>query len=738
MGLACNIIRNGSGRIERVLAPNGMDSRLYGEALEATGSEEKALDAWATAYTPGFEAYYGNWENARVKEMYPLDANGEPRMYDVLGYLKKNNAVIGNLDREDVKEINNMMVASRRSNLGELLDDMEAFLTIDGRVSLNYNNMVESSLYTELEARRLMEDGVARTGVETQLQKILDFYRREEADDLPKEIEIFQQEQSTGWTISEPGYDRLGKAMAYTDGDVDLELRRVAGGVDAGLIPSRMKVSRMPALTELYESDPEFKNYVDTVYPRARRVQEVMTTAEGLEPIAPEYANLLNFSHPNPALEGRMREAIRRAIVENASREEMEDIERMASEFGIDVTGLADLYSMDRERARDFLASLDAALPTEGRGMDARAMETLAGDMESLLPSENAAEFLPAELEGKDVVRMRTGLSPIEVFERYGLLEVGENLYIRSTMDVSSDEVYDVLAETAVLDPGRFPSFAFPARFVRKGALDRDMLATEGTTEEVRESLRRYVLSMTDSFNSEGMVVSRLALGLPARPRFPTPLSVEHAAARLKASVGKRFNIQDTESLFEQRIRAKQEDGSLWDNFFKFVKFNSDGSMALTTDDPSTLRRMENELEGNLRDKIEAYALISNDPSWDNLFPREDLRPEEIADDARYIIYANHPRMIEEYKGDYEVVDGHPYIKNVYDNFIRIGQAVYIKVNETADGSIYDNPKGSALEISKKIFGGNPPSIPSDARGAEEPGIADTYDVDTSRLNLEC
>lgn len=738
MGLACNIIRNGSGRIERVLAPNGMDSRLYDEALEATGSEEKALETWATAYTPGFEAYYGNWENARVKEMYPLDGNGEPRMYDVLGYLRKNNAVIGNLDKEDVKEINNMMAASRRSNLGELLDDMEAFLTIDGRVSLNYNNMVESSLYTELEARRLMEDGAARMEAEAQLQKILDFYRREEADDLSKEIEVFQQEQSIGWTVSEPEYDRLGKSRTYTDGDVDLELRRVAGGMDANSIPLRIRRGRMPALTELYGSDPEFKNYVDTVYPRARRIQEVVVTAEGVEPITPEYANLLNFSHPNLALEGKMREAIRKAMIENASREEVEDIERMASEFGIDIVGLASLYELDKERARDFLASLDAALPVEGRGMDIQAMETLAGDMAYFLPSENAAEFLPAELEGKDVVRMRTGISPIEAFNRYGLLEVGENLYVRSTMDVSSDEVYDVLAETAVLDPGRFPLSAFPARFVKKGALNRDMLAAEGTTEEVRESLRRYVLSMADSFNSEGMVVSRLALGLPARPQFPTPLSVEHAAARLKASAGKRFNIQDAGSLFEQRIRAKQENGTLWNNFFKFVRFNSDGSITLATDDPSTLRRMENELEGDLKDKIETYALITNDPSWDNLFPREDLRPEEIADDARYIIYANHPRMLEEYKGDYEVVDGHPYIKNTYDNFIRIGQNVYIKVNETAEGSIYDNPKGSVLEISKKIFSGNPPSIPSDARGAEEPGITDTYDVDTSRLGLEC
>ena len=199
---------------------------------------------------------------------------------------------------------------------------------------------------------------------------------------------------------------------------------------------------------------------------------------------------------------------------------------------------------------------------------------------------------------------------------------------------------------------------------------------------------------MADSFNSEGMVVSRLALGLPARPRFPTPLSVEHAAARLKASVGKRFNIQDSESLFEQRTRAKQENGTLWNNFFKFVRFNSDGSMTLTTDDPSTLRRMENELEGNLKDKIEAYALITNDPSWDNLFPREDLRPEEIADDARYIIYANHPRMLEEYKGDYEVVDGHPYIKNTYDNFIR-----------NRSGCLYKGKRGSRREYLRQPEG---------------------------------
>ena len=86
MGLACRITRNKLGGVEKVEAPNGNDSLLYRGALASTGNEERALGIWATAYTPDFMNYYGDWENPTPESMFNLDANGEPLLQDVAAY----------------------------------------------------------------------------------------------------------------------------------------------------------------------------------------------------------------------------------------------------------------------------------------------------------------------------------------------------------------------------------------------------------------------------------------------------------------------------------------------------------------------------------------------------------------------------------------------------------------------------------------------------------------------------
>ena len=57
MGVACKVFKNKEGKVEKVEAPNGLDSFLYESALSATGNEDRALEVWATAYTPGFQSY---------------------------------------------------------------------------------------------------------------------------------------------------------------------------------------------------------------------------------------------------------------------------------------------------------------------------------------------------------------------------------------------------------------------------------------------------------------------------------------------------------------------------------------------------------------------------------------------------------------------------------------------------------------------------------------------------------
>jgi hypothetical protein len=99
--MACSIIRNPETKqVERVLAPNGKESRLYEDILSIMGPEAKedALKLWAQVYTKSFKDWFGDWERLeRIRREDPgmdagtlesiasfvstdIDENGEPRL----------------------------------------------------------------------------------------------------------------------------------------------------------------------------------------------------------------------------------------------------------------------------------------------------------------------------------------------------------------------------------------------------------------------------------------------------------------------------------------------------------------------------------------------------------------------------------------------------------------------------------------------------------------------------------
>lgn len=65
--MGCSIIRNTeTNEIERVLAPNGKESKLYLDILDIMGtdSKEDALTLWSQVYTDQFKEWFGDWEKA--------------------------------------------------------------------------------------------------------------------------------------------------------------------------------------------------------------------------------------------------------------------------------------------------------------------------------------------------------------------------------------------------------------------------------------------------------------------------------------------------------------------------------------------------------------------------------------------------------------------------------------------------------------------------------------------------
>ncbi len=76
----CKIIRNrNTNEIERVLAPNGQDSKLFSDLTKFT-DKETALRSWAQVYTPSFKSWFGDWETSTATASKVVDENGEPRI----------------------------------------------------------------------------------------------------------------------------------------------------------------------------------------------------------------------------------------------------------------------------------------------------------------------------------------------------------------------------------------------------------------------------------------------------------------------------------------------------------------------------------------------------------------------------------------------------------------------------------------------------------------------------------
>ena len=69
--MACNIVRNENGKIVKVVAENGNNSKLFRDIVKLGYDKETALKKWALTYTPTFKQWFGEGM---------VDSNNEPKI----------------------------------------------------------------------------------------------------------------------------------------------------------------------------------------------------------------------------------------------------------------------------------------------------------------------------------------------------------------------------------------------------------------------------------------------------------------------------------------------------------------------------------------------------------------------------------------------------------------------------------------------------------------------------------
>jgi len=143
--MACQVFRDDSGAIDRVVAPNGQESILYKDLLGEGSDKEAALNNWVKAYTPSFKQKYGDWEallqptesatpeqitETRSTVTAQLDANGEPtaefmrsqnlldQPVQVLANLQPNGQLEDEVTQEVVKALQDKKLLGPRNTFG--------------------------------------------------------------------------------------------------------------------------------------------------------------------------------------------------------------------------------------------------------------------------------------------------------------------------------------------------------------------------------------------------------------------------------------------------------------------------------------------------------------------------------------------------------------------------------------------------------------------------------------------
>ena len=682
-GRACFIVKDSGGEVDHTLAPNGERSKLYDDALRISGDRNKALNVWGTVYTDEYAKFVGNWMLNTTE--YDLDENGEPKIDDVLSYLKRDIYEAGEFTREDVKDLNNTFISAGVDGLSALYDRLVDNFYIDGDIVLNASNLRSSGLYTEDEIYRILSNREVMDSVRDMMRRIVSYGSSELTMMTEKDARYLEPYNQGDFSVYADGYDALGKRRVENPMRVDADIAEAVGGItDRGEFEAAFESVPYPSIVERFNTDREF---ADEMYDRfSKFTRTTVANRDGVEltdstgPMTDQYLTrdealidearedlsaLIDMSDDDAANPSKVRELLKQAALS-------------LSNVGIDISDLLTSPSVDIAGLRDLAASIDAVLADLSYRPDRVDITDMTERLDAMTGKGNVKTRVGRYGRQKGLLSVNAGKKyPAEMYES-GMLEVGRGVYKRVRPIEDVDAVYGSMADLLIAHPDALPG-------VNLG----DVSNVE--RDEVIRRLRRKVAGFTDAFNSERMVLTRMAMGLPLTVKREAPNEMRELQ-RYKAANGHNIDLLSGMIKFRKAwIREKINNSDLYRNALRFFSFGDGYTLRLERTDPIT--RMEIEMsipDGEIRDFLMAYSASTADVSMRDLFfyPSDSTGFADIRFERK--LRRNYPSMTRQITGPFtRNEDGTIEVRGAYDNFLADGEALYEKVGEKRFGSVY-------------------------------------------------
>lgn len=375
------------------------------------------------------------------------------------------------------------------------------------------------------------------------------------------------------------------------------------------------------------------------------------------------------------------------------------DVEEACVGLGIDIVGVSKAYDGTEESLNKIDSlMLDLDIYVARRNDDTYA-PTLASAIDDVLgdSQDRRVMFLPEYMDNMNIVYMESDIDPVSAFENHSLLYLGGNLYHKVERDNLGD-LYDIAAELAKRSLTYFPPGIYPEYCFKDGVLDK-LRVKNVDSKALADSIKKYVLSYTDSQNTEEMNATRLAFGHLVVPGSPY-VNEEREFSRYINRKQDKENPLLLFDLYQSYLENKLHNTEVYEGAYKYLDFKPDHLLGLTVSDPDTLKQIELSLAGNDREQLFEYSMSSTDPSFTDLFYLDYYDMLYAGSDFYHDLFTKHPNLLNEVR-DHNITkqDDNVIVEGLYDNFIRIGDMVFTKVGESSSGSIYQNLTGTESEV---------------------------------------
>lgn len=629
MGLKCRISHS-NGEIQ-VIDNNGNESQLYNRLLEYTGNQEKALDYWVIANDSEF-----------------LNTGESTSINEIESFLDSSTASKQSLSPSESFEVSDFMRRVGEQSLDELYSKLAKIFKPNGVFEVDTNQAISSGIFTQQELQELdlnqMQDILLKIEGQLAISDVVVEPGAQEYDYINSDRKTIL---GTFQKVSQAEFDNdiINAVDSFTDQEAFLKGIKTLPYSEfiqkfeqdpkyAASIMDRFKgVTKIPTLSVIGKSLSDSNNEVYTTVKNTVLVSKDDTSVE----VEIDYLNGISEE-----IWSENGEDIKTVLKE---------VEQSLADVNLDVVGIAEKFS-DRASVMRMLYTADALVKQaseENLQAFATVHKEVIGETNTIITRK-----LEEKYTGLNVIRFNTNKSADFVFNNYGLIEIGENLYHKvdqtTSIDVMRDFIYDQFLEGKV---------DIPSKFIKVSDVKNGL-----NKPTVLEGISSFLMSR------EGLA------GISNKELYSAyQVAFDHSKVDSKEDSVKGLSNIKTDEKYLKRgfisdfynyiLNEKVKNSETYKSILSKFQINDRGISI--TERISSIDSLE------FKQELEDYIRLHRDSNMKYLL---ETKSTELSED---LLYLNFPEKVSEFEGKV-VIDGDLVITNsTSDNYIKVGGELYRK-----------------------------------------------------------